>query len=139
MSVTLSVPVLMPAAVGVKVTLIVQLAAAARELRQLVVSAKSPLALTAAMPSAVLPELVSVTASGALVVPTGWPPKSRAEGDRLATGPSKNPVPVKLTVWGLFAAASVKVIVPVLVPPAPGANVTLTVHAAPTARLLPHV
>ena len=49
------------------------------------------------------------------------------------------PVPVRLTVCGLFAAVSVNVSVPVAVPVAVGENVTPTVQLAPAATLVPQV
>src|SRR5437016_9496166 len=65
-----------PVAVGVNVTLMVQLELAASELPQLFVCAKSPLLVpvTAMLEilNAVPPEFVSVTGSAALVVPTFW-------------------------------------------------------------------
>jgi hypothetical protein len=59
-----------PADVGVKVTVIVQLAPALRLLPQLLVSAKSPEAAIFETASAAAPVLVSVTVCGALVLPT---------------------------------------------------------------------
>ncbi len=70
MSVTLSVPVRDPPALGVNVTLIVQFAPAASEEVQLVVSPKSPRAEILVMLRIALPEFASVTALAALVVPT---------------------------------------------------------------------
>ena len=49
------------------------------------------------------------------------------------------PVPVRVTVWGLFAAESVNVSVPVTAPDAVGENVTPTVQVAPAAILVPQV
>ena len=92
------------------------------------------------MLSVALPILFSVTVWGALVAPTAWLPKARLAVDKFTTGPAADvPVPVRLTVCGVFAALSVKVIVPVRVPVAVGVNVTLIVQLAPTATLLPHV
>src|SRR5947207_13425984 len=45
------------------------------------------------------------------------------------------PVPLRLTVWGLLPALSLMVSVPVLIPVAVGAKVTLRLQAAPAARL----
>jgi hypothetical protein len=84
-------------AVGVKVTLIVQLAPAATLAPQVLVWAKSPLAATLEMFRAALPVLVSVTVCGALVVPTFVPVNVRVVGARLTTGASC-PVPVSGTV-----------------------------------------
>ena len=49
------------------------------------------------------------------------------------------PVPVRLTAWGLFTASSVNVSAPERTPIAVGENVTVTVHVAPGAILVPHV
>jgi len=61
LSVTLKVPPRALPAVGVKVTLIVQLLPAARLVPQALVSAKSPLAAMLVMDRAALPVLVRVT------------------------------------------------------------------------------
>jgi hypothetical protein len=75
-----------PAAVGAKVTLIEQLAAADKLPTQLLVSVKSetfaPLIETLAMVRAEDSLLLRVTVWGALVVPTGWLEKDRLAGDR---------------------------------------------------------
>src|SRR5437879_6046093 len=49
------------------------------------------------------------------------------------------PVPLRLTVWGLPEASSVKVSVPVRVPVVDGVKVTLTQQLPPAGRLVPHV
>ena len=49
------------------------------------------------------------------------------------------PAPARLTVCGLFAAESVNVNVPVMVPFTAGVNVTLTVQLAPPLTLDPQV
>ena len=61
MSVTETAPVRAPAAVGVKVTEIVQVPAAATDAPQVLVWLKSPLAAMLAIVSAAVPVLVSVT------------------------------------------------------------------------------
>ena len=63
------VPALVPVVVGVKVTLIEQLAPAASEFPQLSVCAKSPLAVMLEMFNTTLPVLASVKLKGALVTP----------------------------------------------------------------------
>ena len=72
LSVIVIAPARAPAAVGVKVTEIVQEVEVLAEtpLAQVSVSAKSPLALMLVMVSAALPGLVTVTTRGLLVVPT---------------------------------------------------------------------
>jgi hypothetical protein len=69
-SLTLSVPLRVPVAVGLKVTVIGQLAPAASVLGQVLVWAKSPLAVIDVIVSGPVPVLLSVTVCGALVVPT---------------------------------------------------------------------
>jgi hypothetical protein len=64
-------------------------------------------------------ELVSVKveAIAALVAPTFTDPKFKVEGNKVAISPLELfPVPVRLTICGLVASASVKVRVPVNVP-----------------------
>ena len=68
-SATLNVPLRVPVAVGVKVTLIAQLAPAATELPQVFVCAKSPLAAMLVMFSVAVPVLLSVTTCAPLVAP----------------------------------------------------------------------
>lgn len=67
LSVNVTAPVSVPAAVGVKVTEMVQLAPAARLDPQVLVSAKSPLTLTLVKERLALPVFVSVKASAWLV------------------------------------------------------------------------
>src|SRR5438270_12419178 len=69
-SVSVSVPVRVPPAVGVKVTLTVQLAPAARLLPQLLFCEKSPLAPIELNVTAPAVSLVAVTVCAALLVPT---------------------------------------------------------------------
>ena len=71
LSVTVSVPLRVPDAAGVKVRLITQLPLAGTELPQLFVSAKSPITAMLVMVSATAPVLLSVTLWAALVVSTG--------------------------------------------------------------------
>ena len=72
LSLTVTVPVRVPVAVGVKFTLIVQLLPAASEVPQVPspARAKSPLIVMPPIVMVVLPELVSVENCAALVVPT---------------------------------------------------------------------
>jgi hypothetical protein len=90
LSVMVNEPLLEPLAVGVKVTLRVQLALAARLAPQVLVSAKSPLfvpaMVTLVMLSVALPLLVSVMGAAELVVPTTWLPKSYEDGERATKG-----------------------------------------------------
>jgi hypothetical protein len=137
LSVTVRVPVLVPLAVGLKVTLMVQEALAATREPQVLVWEKSPLVLMLLMLSVAFPVFVSVTVWGLLVVPTAWAGKVKEVEERLAAGPV--PVPVRLTVWVEGLALSVMVRVPVLVPAVVGLKVTLMAQLAPAATLEPQV
>src|SRR5207237_3765909 len=70
LSVMVIAPVRVPVAVGVKVTLMAQLAPAATDVPQVLVCTKSPLATMLVTLSAAVPVLVSVTVCTALVVLT---------------------------------------------------------------------
>ena len=70
MSVIVRVPVCVPGAVGLNVTLIVQLAPVLKLLPQLFVCEKSPLAVMLEMVSETVPVLVRVTACALLLFPT---------------------------------------------------------------------
>ncbi len=67
-----SVPVRVPATVGVNVTLTVQEALAAMDDPQVLVCEKSPVAVTPETDAAALPVLVTVTVCALLVVPGAW-------------------------------------------------------------------
>ena len=125
LSVTLRDAERAPVAAGSKITLMVQLAFAARLLPQLLVCEKSPglvpVKLMRAIEAAVVPVLVRVTGAGALVVPTFWSPKFTPMGERVITVPT----PPSDTVCGLVLALSVTVSVPVAFPFAAGLKVTL--------------
>src|SRR5437016_6091171 len=89
LSVSDSVPVRAPEAVGVKVTLMVQFAPAAKVPAlhdalpiSVLVAAKSPEAANELIVKAAVPVFVSVTVIGALVVASGWLPKSRRSEER---------------------------------------------------------
>jgi hypothetical protein len=131
-------PYRLPLAVGVKVTLMVQLFAGATEAPQLLVWAKSPLAATLEMFKAALPVLVSVTVCAELVAPTLVLVNVSVAGSSVTTGP-RTPVPASRIVCGLFAALSVRVTDPYWVPVAVGVKVTLMEQVPPLATLAPHV
>ena len=141
LSVTTRLAVRVPGAVGVKLTLTVQLLLAASELAQVVVSAKSPaLAPENARPlmvRAALPELLNVKAWTELVVPTVWLLKVRLEVDSAAAGAL--PVPLRLTVCGLPLALSAIPREAVRDPVPAGVNVTLRAQLLPAATELPQV
>ena len=84
-----------------------------------------------------VPVFFNVTVLAALVVPTCCVVKARLVGLKLATGAT--PVPVRLAVWGLPAALSVMVNVPVRVPVVVGVKVTLIVQFPPPESEVPHV
>ena len=89
MSVIVIAPDLDPVAVGVNVTLIAQLAPAARvlgERGQSSVSAKSPLGVMALMDKGALPLLVRVIDVVPLVIVTGWLPNARDVGASVTDG-----------------------------------------------------
>jgi hypothetical protein len=90
LSFMVSVPLLVPVAVGVNVTLIVQFVSAAKVVPQVFVSEKSPLLVPVivmlAMFSVPALVLVSVTALGGLLDPTTWFANETVMGDRLTDG-----------------------------------------------------
>jgi hypothetical protein len=124
-----------PVPVGIKVTLAVQFALAARLDPQLLASEKSPgfvpLSATPEMFIVAVPVLVAVTVWAELVVPMTWLEKDKLDGERLITGAV--PVPVRVTVCGLLEALSVIVTVAARLPVAEGVNVTLIAQFAPAA------
>ena len=130
-------PVLVPVAVGVKVTLRVQLALVARLEPQVLVWEKSPLTVMLVMLRVALPVLLRVTLWALLLPPTACAGKVKEVGERLTTGAV--PVPVRLTDCVAGLALSVMVTAPVLVPVAVGLKVTLRVQLALVARLAPQV
>src|SRR5438105_3735057 len=73
-SLMVRVPVRVPVALGVKVTLMVQLAPAPSDVPQLFPMPKSPVTLTPLMDMALPVPLESVTVCAGLVVPTVWLP-----------------------------------------------------------------
>jgi hypothetical protein len=137
LSTTVTEPDRVPVALGVKVTLIEQLAAAARVAPHVFVSAKSPLLVMFEIAIASLPVFDSVMVCAALVVPTGCAPKSKLVGVRLATGAP--PVPASATVCGLPEAVSFKVRLPVMFPVTVGEKLTLMEQLAPAASEEPQL
>ena len=79
-------PLREPLAVGVKVTLRVQLAPAARLEPQVLVWEKSSLSVMLEIVRAALPSFLSVIVSAELVVPTTWLPKSYEDSERATKG-----------------------------------------------------
>ena len=81
LSLTVSVPVRVPPAFGVKVTLIEQVDPAASILPQLLLWPKSPLVVMPEISRGAVPGLLRETVSGLLVVLTGCEPKVRLAGE----------------------------------------------------------
>lgn len=138
MSVIVTDPLRAPVAVGVKVTLMVQVAPAATEAPQVFVCVKFPalvpVTVMLVMFSAPLPLFVRVTGSGALVVLMLVPGNVRLLGDKLTAA---GVVPVPVMVMVVFPATTLSVIriFPKRTPSAVGLKVAEMVQLAPTARL----
>ena len=141
LSLMLSEAVSLPLAVGVNVTLIVQLAPAASELPQVLVWAKAlalaPVIATLVMLNVAVPLFVRVTVEAALLVPTAWLLKETLVGERLTAGAV--PVPERLTVCGLPLALSVMLTEAARLPVAVGVKVTLMPQFAPAPTVLPQL
>lgn len=137
LSVIVTAPLRVPVAVGVNLTLILQLDPTVTDEPHVVVREKLPLAAMLLIFSAAVPVFLNVTLCEGLVVPTVCEPKLKLVDDRLTTGAV--PMPVRLTVCGLPPALWVMVIAPVRVPVAVGVNVTLMVQAPAAATDVPQV
>jgi hypothetical protein len=132
-------PLIAPVTLGVKVTLKVQVAAAATVPPQgdvpEAVAAKSPLATILEI-SSVAPELlVRVTVLGALVVPTACDANARLVGDKTI---GISPVPDTAKICGLPAPELAIPTAPLIDPVPDGVNVTDKVQAADLASTPPH-
>jgi hypothetical protein len=136
--VTVTAPVRAPAAVGVKVTLIVQLAPTARVVPQLFVCAKSPLAVIELIVALVVPLFDSVVDCDAVVEPTTVEANARLAGLALSAGPGAVPVPLSATETAPETSV-LTVSVPLREPAAVGLNFTVTVQDPPAAMLVPQV
>src|SRR5579864_8590629 len=131
LSATLSAAVRVPEAVGLNVASMLQLASAANELPQLLLSAKSPALVPVIemllIANVVVPTSVSVTALSELVLPmTTWP-KFRLVGESFAVVP----MPLRLTFCGLPAALSETLSAAVRLPEAVGLKEMLKLQLAP--------
>jgi hypothetical protein len=126
---------------GVKVTLVVQLAPTARLAPHVFVWAKSPafapVKAMLVMLIATEPVLVMVTICGALLVPCGMVPNATLAGETVAVGIA--PVPERGTVCGLPAALSVNERLALRVPAAEGVKITLMVQLALGLKLEPQL
>ena len=145
MSEMLSVPVAEPDAVGVNVTLTVQLASTARSVSEVHVpafapdaTAKGPVTPNPVRPTGTFPVLETVTVCGALVVFTACAAKVRLAGFRATVPAVPAPVPVKVTICGLPVALSVKVIAPVRAPAAVGVKVIWNVQVVAPDGIIGH-
>jgi hypothetical protein len=140
-SATETLAVRSPVAVGVKVTLIVQLVNLGRLLPQVPGGAREksealvPTMVITIEFSVRLPTLVRVMFCGVLEVPTVTVPNPKLVGVSLAIVP----VPVREIVCGLFHALSVIVTVSVIRPLVFGRNDTVIVQVLPAGRLVPQV
>jgi hypothetical protein len=127
-----------PAAVGVNVTLIVQLVFAASDVPQLLVCAKSPefvpVTETLMPVSAEVVALVSVSGCDALVVPMFWLPNVKLAGVSVTP-----PTPVPASVDDCVPALSVTETVAEREPAADGVNVTLIVQLEFAATVVPQL
>ena len=111
-----SVPVRGPVLVGVKVTLIVQLAPAANVAGlsgQVLLRANSALAAMLVIDRAAAPLLSSVTTWAALTTLRVWLPKAKLVVLRLTTGTDVAPVPLNVMVCGVPVALLLMVTAPV--------------------------
>jgi hypothetical protein len=127
--VTVIVPVRVPVAVGVSVTVIEQVVFCANVAAQLFVWLKSPVAADIEMLLIAPLFAVKTIDCDALVVFVTW----LANVKELCESPSaggNTPVPLRLIVCGLPAPDEVMLIAPVRVPAAIGVNVTVTVQVA---------
>src|ERR1019366_7834109 len=73
------------------------------------------------------------------MAPTAWLPKLSLVGEKLTVVAALVPVPVRVTVWGLPVALSVRARAAVRVPLAVAVKVTLMVQLAPAATELPQL
>ena len=99
------VAVRVPVCVGVKITLILQLATGSTEPPQVLVWAKSPASAPVmrmlVMARVAVPKFASVTGLPPLLLPKARAEKVKLVGDKVASGPETTPVPLKATNCGL--------------------------------------
>ncbi len=144
LSATLSNAERLPPAAGVKVMLNVQVDPAGSELPQLLAWAKSPglapVIVTLEMLTAAVPALSKVAVPAPLVLPTGWLPKARLPGERLAAGvPPATPTPLRLTLLRPPQPLVQMMSVAKRCPGVLGLKVRLIVQPAPGASKLPQL
>jgi hypothetical protein len=130
-----TVPVLVPIAVGVNTTLMVQVPPGATlDPQNVEETLKSPVVEIETPVSVVLRLFLSVNTFATLVVPTVWDAYFALAGVNVA---GAMPLPDSGTICGLFEASSVIVMFPVLVPSWVGVKVAEILQFAPTATVLP--
>ena len=103
LSAMLTEPTELPAAVGEKVTLMVQIPPAIRDAPQVLVCAKGAVAAIEVRVRVAVPLLVSVTVCAALVEFTICEPKLRALAESVTAG-APSPTPARGTTWVLAGA-----------------------------------
>jgi len=128
-----------PVAVGLNVTLIVQLAPAPSELEHVLVCAKSPVAAPMETVVDKVPVFFTVTGMLALVVPTCCETNVKLVGVVVTVTVPFIPVPDRVTTCGEFAALSVIEILPGSEPFAVGVNDTVTVQLVPICNRVPQL
>ncbi len=133
LDVTVTVPVCVPAAVGVKTRLMVQLAFPASVVPQLLVWLYGPVVTMLPMAIAAVPVLASVAGWEALLVLTSWVAKVKLEGVRVALPVLTPPVPDMGTVCGLPPPAATTLRVALRAPLDCGSKTTTMVQLAPPA------
>jgi len=143
LSATLSVAVAVATVVGVKVTLMVQLAATASVVPQVVVWAKDeddvpPIVMAMPVTVAAL-LLVRVTVLAALVVLMVWLPKSTVVGFRNTVAGAAVPVPESETICGLVVSLSAMLRATLSVVVVLGVKITVIEQVVFAASVAPHV
>ena len=140
---TESVAVKFVADAGLKVTEIVQLALAFKELAQVLVWLKSlglaPVIVMPPMVSEALPVFLSVTVWAAAVVPVSVVKLSELGVSETTGALAAIPVPLRAAVWGAPGALSVTVSVAVKLAADAGVKVTAMVQEASIASELPQL
>lgn len=127
---TVIAPETLPVTVGVNVAVIVQLPPPASVPPQVVVLAKSPLAVMDESVAVPPPVFFSVITLPALVEPTAVEVNVSLVGVKVKVADEDVPVPFSVTLWGEFDALSVIEIAPVRLPAESGENVTVIVQLA---------
>ena len=142
LSVTLILPLRLPPAVGLNVTVTTQLPLGAMAAAQVLVCVKSVAPAVTDTPVTLrfaLPELLMLAVITELV-PTLVETNDKLAGDTLNTGAgAAMAVPVKPTAWGLPAELSAMAILPARAPITPGLNVTVMVQEPLAAIAAPQV